>query len=54
MTRQELRKGLSLLVNDFRDKSRSLSDRLAEAATDRAALQASRAFTSNAHAESIR
>lgn len=51
---QEVRTELSRLMKAFREKSNSLSDRLAEAASERAALEASRASVEKSHAEGIR
>ncbi|CAN0015590.1 unnamed protein product [Pylaiella littoralis] len=51
---QEMRRELSLLVNAFQEKSKSLSNRLTEVASEKAALECSRTSVGNAYAEGIR
>ncbi|CBJ32090.1 conserved unknown protein [Ectocarpus siliculosus] len=51
---QEMRAELSVLIDAFQQKSESLSNRLTEAAAEKAALECSRTSLRNSHAEGIR
>ncbi|CAM9572833.1 unnamed protein product [Ectocarpus sp. 4 AP-2014] len=51
---QEMRAELSVLIDAFQQKSESLSNRLTEAAAEKAALECSRTSLGNSHAEGIR
>lgn len=54
ISRQELRAELALLVNAFQEKSKSLNDQLARAASKRAGLEADRAAVGKSYAEGMR
>lgn len=49
-----MRKELSILVCAFQEKTKALSNRLTEAAAEKAALECTRTSVGNAHAEGIR
>lgn len=54
ISRQELRTELALLVKAFQEKSKSLNDQLAWAASERAGLEADRAAVGKSYAEGMR
>ncbi len=49
-----MRQELSVLVCAFQEKTKALSNRLTEAAAEKAALECGRTSVGNSHAEGIR